>query len=282
MSTLHKVKLRTGVEIELEDHGEGDRPFVLVHGFTGSRDDWLERLPDLARFGRTLALDLRGHGGSTKTGDRASYCFEQLIDDLAALHDALDLGAWDLLGHSLGGMVAMRFALAHPERLHSLVLMGTSPHGVPLTAQPLLEAGANYARAKGMAALAQLMRQGQGRAGPPPPARLRVLQEMGEDAFWARVERKIAQMEPDSFLGLGSMLYDQQAVTERLRELRIPTTILVGEEDTVFHEPTELMRKNIPGAVAVILKNAAHSPQVEAPGAWLDAVRDHLARARAA
>jgi pimeloyl-ACP methyl ester carboxylesterase len=282
MPTLHRVKLRTGVEIEYEDHGEGRPPFVLVHGFTGSRDDWLEQLPDLGKLGRTIALDLRGHGGSSKTGDLASYRFETVIDDLVALQDELGLGPWDLLGHSLGGMVALRFALAHPGRVRSLLLMSTAPHGVPVTSRPLVEAGAQYGRAQGMAALAAIMRQGQGRAGPPPPARLRVVQQMGEDAFWTRVARKIEQMEPDSFLGLGGMLYDQEDVVGRLAELRVPTTILVGEEDTVFLEPTELMRKNIPGAVAVILRNAAHSPQVETPGPWLDAVREHLARARAA
>ena len=89
MSTVHRLALRTGVEIEYEEHGSGERPFVLVHGFTGSRDDWRERLPELARLGRTIALDQRGHGGSTKTGDAASYTFERLVDDLAAFHDAL-------------------------------------------------------------------------------------------------------------------------------------------------------------------------------------------------
>lgn len=282
MPTLHKVKVSTGIELEYEDHGAGGPPLVLVHGFTGSRDDWLERLPELAELGRTVAVDLRGHGGSTKTGDLASYCFDRLVDDLAAFHDALALGPWDLLGHSLGGMVALRFALAHPDRVRSLLLMNTAPHGVPLAAAPLLTAGADYGRAKGMAALAKVMRDGQSRAGQAVPARLRVLETMGEDAFWARVARKIEQMEPESFLGLGTALYDQQAVTGRLAELRVPTTILVGEQDVVFLEPTETMRKNIPGAVAVILKDAAHSPQMETPGPWLAAVRDHLARARPA
>jgi pimeloyl-ACP methyl ester carboxylesterase len=282
MPTLHRVKVPTGIEIEYEDHGEGKPPLVLVHGFTGSRDDWLERLPELGRLGRTLALDLRGHGGSTKTGDLASYCFERIVDDLAALHEQLELGPWDLLGHSLGGMVVLRFALAHPQRVRSLVLMSTAPHGVPLAAAPLLEAGANYGRAKGMAALAKVMREGQSRAGQAVPARLRVLEAMGEDAFWARVARKIEQMEPESFLGLGTALYEQQAVTERLGELAVPTTIIVGEQDVVFLEPCETMRKNIPGAVAVILKDAAHSPQIETPGPWLEAIRQHLARARPA
>ena len=281
MSSVHRVALRTGIEIEYEDHGVGERPFVLVHGFTGSRDDWRERLPELARLGRTIALDQRGHGGSTKTGDAASYTFERLVDDLAALHDALGLGPWDLLGHSLGGMVVLRLALAHPRCVRSLILMNTAPHGVPLATRPLLEAGAQLGRAQGMAALAAVMRAGQSRAGPPAPARARVVAEMGEDAFWARAARKIAQMEPESFLALGTALHEQEAVTGRLGELGVPTTLLVGDQDAPFLEATETMRTGITDATSVILKDAAHSPQLETPGPWLDAVRAHLDRVRA-
>ncbi len=281
MSSVHRLQLRTGVEIEYEDHGSGERPLVLVHGFTGSRDDWRERLPELARHGRTIALDQRGHGGSSKLGDASAYGFERLVDDLAAFHDALGLGPWDLLGHSLGGMVVLRFALAHPQCVRSLVLMNTSPHGVPLAARTLLQAGAMLGRTQGMGALARVMREGQQRAGNPAAARVRLVQEMGEEVFWARAARKIEQMEPDSFLAMGAAIYEQDAVTDRLGEIRVPTTVLVGDQDTVFLEPTEAMRTGIPGAAAVILKGAAHSPQLETPGPWLEAVVDHLGRARA-
>src|SRR5262250_2403998 len=115
-----------GVELVYEDHGSGERPFVLVHGFTGFRDDFREQLPALTELGRTIIYDHRGHGDSGHTGDATTYTFAQLVDDLRALLDALGVKRCDLLGHSMGGMIALRFALAYPERVASLVLMDTA------------------------------------------------------------------------------------------------------------------------------------------------------------
>ncbi|MGH7291971.1 MAG: alpha/beta fold hydrolase, partial [Myxococcota bacterium] len=115
-----------GADLVYEDVGHGSRAFVLVHGFTGFRDDFRERLPALAALGRTIIYDHRGHGESANTGDAASYTFAQLVDDLGTLLDALDIARCDLLGHSMGGMLALRFALARPQRVASLVLMDTA------------------------------------------------------------------------------------------------------------------------------------------------------------
>ena len=115
-----------GAEIVYEDVGAGERPLVLVHGLTGFRDDFRERLPALAELGRTIIYDHRGHGDSANTGDAATYTFDQLVADLGALLDARGVGACDLLGHSMGGMVALRFALAQPRRVASLILMDTA------------------------------------------------------------------------------------------------------------------------------------------------------------
>ncbi len=65
---VRKLVLANGVELECAESGQGTRPLLLVHGFTGSRDDWREHMGPLAEFGRTLALDQRGHGGSMNTG----------------------------------------------------------------------------------------------------------------------------------------------------------------------------------------------------------------------
>ena len=78
-----------GIEIEYEEHGAGERPFVLVHGFTGSRDDWLEVLPPLAGLGRTVALDQRGHGGTSNPGE--GYHFDQLVADLRSFLETVGI-----------------------------------------------------------------------------------------------------------------------------------------------------------------------------------------------
>jgi pimeloyl-ACP methyl ester carboxylesterase len=273
---LRKLALR-GIEMELEDAGAGDRAFVLVHGFTGSRDDFREHVPELARLGRTLALDQRGHGGTTNSGRLADYTLDGLVADLAAAFDALGLARADLLGHSLGGMVALRFTLAHPERVASLVLMDTSARPMPLPLpEPVRATLVKLVHGEGVAALLPGIR---GREDVAPAFR-RTVERMGEDAFWARIQRKLETMDPFAWEALLAVLGEHAPVTGRLGEIRCPTLVLVGAEDRPFLEPADELARGIAGAERVTIEDAAHSPQLENPPAWSAAIRAHLARAR--
>ncbi len=280
MDPLHRVRVSGEVELECQEAGIGPHPFVLVHGFTGSRDDWREHLEPLAGFGRTLAVDQRGHGGSSNPGDPAGYTLDQLCADLAALLSALDADPCDLLGHSMGGMVALRYVLAHPQRTSSLILMDTAAGAleVPEPARKLMEGVAELARSAGMAGVAGVMQnamQGGGNFGPPQVA--------SADAFdtsFERVRPKLEQMDPEAFATLGSALFAEAPVVARLGEIRCPTTVIVGEADQSFREPSQLMADSIEGAELVVIPEAAHQPQLENPKAWFEAVSGHLRRAR--
>jgi pimeloyl-ACP methyl ester carboxylesterase len=273
---LRKIAVR-GIEMELEDAGEGDRPLVLVHGFTGSRDDFREHVPELARLGRTLALDQRGHGGTSNSGRAEDYTMDGLVADLAAAFDALQLGRADLLGHSLGGMVALRFALAHPERVASLVLMDTSarPMALPIP-EPVRAALVKLVHEQGAAALLPGMRQ---RADLPPSMR-RTIERMGAEAFWGRIQRKLEAMDPVAWTALLRVLGECEPAADRLGEIRCPTLVMVGAEDQPFLAPAHELARGIPGAERVTIEEAAHSPQLENPPEWAAAMRAHLARAR--
>jgi pimeloyl-ACP methyl ester carboxylesterase len=90
----------------------GERPFVLLHGFAGSRDDFADVLLGLGELGPTLVPDQRGHGGSSNLGE--GYTLDQLTADISDFLDSVGVQECDLLGHSLGGLVALRLALAQP------------------------------------------------------------------------------------------------------------------------------------------------------------------------
>ena len=275
---LRKIAIR-GIEMELDEQGAGARAFVLVHGFTGARDDFREHVPELARLGRTLVLDLRGHGGTSNSGRAADYTLEGLVADLAAAFDALELARADLLGHSLGGMVALRFALAHPGRVASLVLMDTSARPMKLPVpEALRTALSTLVREQGVAALLPGMRQMA--ANNFAPAARRTLERMGAETFWERVERKLLAMDPVAWEALGRVLGDHAPVADRLGEIRCPTLVIVGAEDRPFLEPADELERGIRGAVRVTVPDAAHSPQLENPEAWAAAIRAHLARVR--
>jgi len=270
-----------GVELVYDEAGSGERAFVLVHGFSGYRDDFAGQLPALARQGRTIAYDHRGHGDATKTGDPASYSFAQLTDDLLAFTDALGLERFDLLGHSMGGMIALRFVLAHPERVASLILMDTASE--PLTGRlprQLFEGGAKIGREAGMTKLVELIRANPNEQLTRTEADRRLEREWGEERYAKHLRMRLGRMDPEAFLSLGCELTEAEALTARLGEIRCPTLVLVGEGDKPFLKISDVMERGIPGARRVTIPEGGHCPQIETPEAWYAAVSEHLRRAR--
>jgi len=260
-----------------EISGRG-RPLVLLHGLTGHRDDFRERMSDLADVGRLIAPDLRGHGDFTQTGRPESFTFERMVADLVALLDALDVDSCDLLGHSFGGMLALRFVLAHPERVDSLILMDTAPFSPGAYTVAMFEKGGAIARERGMAFLQELVER-SARDATHPSASDRQTAKWS-DRYWAHHRVRYGAMDPEGYATLGLLMVTQTPVTERLGEIACPTTILVGADDTEFLAGADALEAGIAHAVRVTLPDAGHHPQMENPSAWLAAVRDHLRRVR--
>jgi pimeloyl-ACP methyl ester carboxylesterase len=115
------------VEIAYLDEGLGDA-IVLVHGFASTKEvNWLHPgwVTTLTRAGRrVVALDNRGHGASSKLYDPAAYHSATMADDVRALLDHLQIERADLMGYSMGARIAAFLALAHGERVRSVVLGG--------------------------------------------------------------------------------------------------------------------------------------------------------------
>jgi pimeloyl-ACP methyl ester carboxylesterase len=244
-----------GVELVFDERPGNTRPLVLVHGFTGAADDFREHLEPLSALGRTIAIDQRGHGDSTNTGAAASYTLETLVGDLRAFLDARDIDGCDLLGHSMGGMVALRFTLAHAPRVASLILMDTAARALPGIPRGVFEGGASLGRTAGMGQLAAALRA-RAEADPARPAASRRCEaEMGSDAFWSRIERKLTAMDPEAFEQLGGALVEQEPILPRLAEITCPTLILVGEEDRPFLDAADELQRGIAHAARVTIAN---------------------------
>jgi 2-succinyl-6-hydroxy-2,4-cyclohexadiene-1-carboxylate synthase len=270
-----------GIEMAYEEHGAGTRPLLVVHGFTGSRRDFAPRVAALAAMGRVVLPDLRGHGESMNTGEERGYTLEQLSADLVAFLDALAIPACDLLGHSLGGMLALRVALTAPERVASLILMDTSARAPELPAEPFRLAR-KVLEAAGIEKLIEILR----RRGPDDPGRLpadrRLEAEWGE-GYWRdwRLPNYRA-MDPVAYGALGEALFGQAPLGARIGAIRCPTLVMVGEGDTAFLAPAAELAAAIPGARTVTIPDAGHQPQLENPEAWLAAIRAHLEQVRSA
>ncbi len=252
--------------------GSGE-PLVLLHGFTGGKLDFVNQIPWFADGFQVVVPDQRGHGETTHA---LPYTFDQLVTDLLDFLDTTVAGPAHLLGHSLGGMIAMRAVLAAPERFRSLILMDTSSRPVSLIPPQMRVELAEQARDKGTGILARGLRTLARTA-----SQQRGIDFLGEDEHWRRIEWKFEHMDWRAFRDLGSELWTHQPVTGRLPEIRIPTSVLVGADDTRFIEPSAEIVKALPGAHLTTIADAAHSPQYENPTVWKAAVQHHLNRARA-
>ena len=122
--TTRVLAMRSGLRVRVLEAGPTTGPpVVLVHGWGACVYTFRDAVPALARAGRkVLAFDLRGHGLSDKPVGRGKYTISAMCDDLRDFMDAAGIDRADLLGHSLGGGLALHFVLAHPERIQRLVL----------------------------------------------------------------------------------------------------------------------------------------------------------------
>ncbi|MBW3645339.1 MAG: alpha/beta hydrolase [Actinobacteria bacterium] len=284
MEASRTRRLRAGqVELEVAEAGTGGRPLLLVHGFGGAKEDFVEHLPALAEAGwHTVAPDLRGHGTSDAPAEEDAYNLEVLGSDVVALADALGWDRFALVGHSMGGMAAQLAALAVPERIVALVLMGTG-HGPVEIDRSLALASIEIVRSGGMPALAEAIAAlGGSPFASPEGERARKTRPSplgGDDieASWAAfADAKLLASSPVMYTAMVPHMLDQPDRLGALEGLKVPTLVVVGEHDTSFFEASRRLAATIPGARLVVLAGAGHSPQHEAPEAWRHAVLSFL------
>ena len=261
------------VTLSVAEAGQGGRPLFLLHGFTGAKEDltpWLDRLAEQGFH--AVAPDHRGHGESSKPADELDYSLDTFAADVLALAEALGFEHFDLLGHSMGGMVAQHVVLDAPDHVTSLVLMNTG-HGTVEGIEPeLAELGIGLAR-QGMDALADVLASIE--SPLDTPAHQRLLAEHPEHREFD--DRKLRACSGAMYAAMAIELLEEHDRLDDLTTVTVPTLVLVGEEDAKFLGPSERMAEAIPDARLVVLADAGHSPQFENPTAWEEAVFGFLA-----
>jgi pimeloyl-ACP methyl ester carboxylesterase len=259
-----------GLEAVVAGNGPG---LVLVHGFGGAKEDFADHLADLARDHTVVTFDLRGHGASDQPDDPDAYSLERLADDILGVADHVGFDSFRLLGHSMGGMVARKVALAAPERVEALVMMDSTPGPVPGFDPGLLELAADIALGQGKDALKELLDFAQPLT---TPAYERLVDE--RTGFQEYVDAKWENLSAVMWGSLARAIARQTDDLPALAEsLTVPLLVLVGEQDGPFVVASNAMREAIPNTTLVVIPGAGHSPQFENPTVWIEALSGFLA-----
>jgi 3-oxoadipate enol-lactonase len=263
-----------GIALAYEVHGEGE-PLILAHGFTAARGMWDSQIGSFSQKYRVVVYDARGHGESdAPPADDPGYTIDTYVDDQRALMEHLGIEEAYIGGLSMGGMVAMRFALNHPRMTRALLLCDTAA-GTATADGPQRELLEEQRKA-----LESLVRS-RGVAAVVGSNFLQTAKEMGisrREDLPESVQHRIGlleQMTADGFLGAGRALAEQEAVLERLSEITAPTLILVGDKDGL-RGPSEQMKERLPAARFVIIQNSIHGTCYWQPEMFTNAVLDFL------
>ena len=255
-------------KIYYETAGKGIS-LVMIHAGVADSRQWNNEFTEFAQSYQVIRYDMRGYGRSEPVGGEFSH-----MSDLVSLLDALEIhGPIVVMGCSMGGGLAMDFALTHPSRAKGLIMVDAGPSGLELdVATPSKFADAEKAfEAGNLDLVAEIETQiwFDGMARTPEQvnqAMRKLLYEMDRIALSHEVKQ------------LGKRLPNTQTPAfDRLADLDVPVLVIVGAHDTPYIlAAADYMTEKIPSARKVIIEDAAHLPNMDQPHEFQRIVKDFL------
>ncbi len=257
------------VNFHYEEVGAGD-PIIALHGFSQHSDYWMKTgvAEVLAKTHRVVALDMRAHGLTTVEGKDKGYDVETMANDIGVFADHLGLDKFNLLGHSTGGMIAVRYAMKNSARLHSLLLNNCSSATNFSNLDPFQNRAAIEMMAISfetfswpMIVTGMKLNSGPLFAGVAANEKSGELFDFALELMKAGDRKQIARF-------VRKFYDDPDPRIEALKKITCPTLIISAELDRIFRGPSEIMALHIPNAKHIIGQGMGHMTALEAPD-WL-------------
>ena len=239
---------RAGHVLHVETSGPAPPRFLCLHGLADRSSIWEALAPGLAELGGVVLVDQRGHGEST--APPGPYARRDLADDVIAVLDRLRIERAVLIGHSMGAIVAMETAVAAPQRVRALVLIGATSQ-VNARAAAWYRTIAASAREDGTAGVRRAI------FGPHSTRDI-----VGDAAGMGEVTLCLASLHDDP-------------LTPRLAALRCPALVLVGDRDSLGTAGSEIIHRTLSGSRLEVMAGK-HWLHVDAAGAVLESIRRFL------
>jgi len=251
--------LPNGVQLTYREQGEGPA-LMFLHGLAGNSRSWQHQFDAFAATHRVIAWDAPGFGGS----DCVTADVETFADTLKLFLDHLDIDAVFLTGHSMGGVVAGRFAGKYPSRVKALLLSCTYWGGSKAKGEPL---GAGYQARINSLNTIPAEEYGRQRAA--------AMTADGTSQNVLDLAADIAAETRADGLEAAARLLQEADNRDVLKTLTMPVTVLCGECDPVIAADTsEQLAEMIPDAARVTIFGAGHAPYLEYPEPYNAAVRE--------
>jgi pimeloyl-ACP methyl ester carboxylesterase len=243
-----KTATLNGIEMYFEIHGQGE-PLVLLHGFSGSGNNWERFIPELSKHYRVIVPDLRGHGRSTNPEN--TFTHRQSARDVFALLDANGIDKFKGMGISTGGMTLIHMATQQPSRVDAMVLIGATIY-FPEEARVIMRQST-----------VENLR-------PQDYERLRKVHKRGDEQI-----RSLRQQ----FNDFKDSYDDMNFTGPYLSTITARTLIVHGDRDAFFpvNIPVEMYR-SIPKSALWIIPNGGHVPILDPNVPFTATVLDFLAK----
>jgi len=244
---------RDGVNIYYEVHGRGPA-LLLTHGYSSTSAMWEGQIEALSKHHTLVLWDMRGHGQSDYPDDSSAYSEALTVADMAALLDAIGAQTAIVGGLSLGGYMSLAFYRAHPDRARALLIIDTGPGFKKDDAR---EAWNKRARETGDRF------EREGLAVLKSGSRERSTVTHRDASGLARAAR-------------GMLTQRDARVIESLPDIKVPSLVVVGADDTPFIAASDYMAAKIPGAKKAVIPSAGHAVNIDQPQAFIEAVLPFL------
>ncbi len=257
------------VNFHYQEIGSGEA-IIALHGLSQHSAYWMDTgvAKELAKTHRVIALDLRAHGLTTIEGPDKGYDIQTMQADITAFADHLGLDKFHLLGHSTGGMISVRYAMQHSERLVSLLLTNCGSNTNFSNKDPVTNAAAMEFLAAGFEnfSWSQIVAALNINSGPLFAG---VAAAPNKDELFSKALQLMSAGNGKSIAMFVRSFYDDpDPYISGLESIQCPTLIISAELDWYFAEASKLMAQHIPNNQHIEGKSMGHMSALEAPQ-WL-------------
>ena len=252
-----------------EAGNSNNHTIVFAHPLLWGAEMFDSMISELAKDFHVVAVDIHGHGQS---GYRDSLTLDDMTNDFYRLIEKLDLSSVTWFGYSIGGMLGMRLALAHPEKVDSLILMATNAHlDAPEIKQQTLQ-------------LWEMFRDGHRADIAEPALQFFFARKTYENQpeLVERYRNKLVNFKEVSGMFAAALaVFERDDIGDKISAIKVPTLVIAGREDvTATPQEAEFIASSIPNAQLKIVEDANHLLAVEKSGEVLEIIRAFLKRVK--